>query len=800
MSILSSKPSWQKVEHLLNQVLDLPEEQREEKLREFDKTVPKYAKPVRHALIAATQMTVFDIGVGGFAKDLLQKMVSSEAEQAIGSVLSVYRLDKVLGQGGMGVVYLGTRNDGQFEQQVAIKKLPLGISSPEGIKRFEEERAILATVRHPYIASILDGGIDAAGLPFVVLELIDDGERLDHFVTKNEYTERQILNLFCKICKAVMYLHQNLIVHGDLKPSNILIRPDGYPKIIDFGIANLLTSHDTFRSPRLLAATPGFSAPEQSSGGVITTRADIFVLGCSLEAILPPQKANSELFAIIKKCKQENVDDRYTSVEKMFDDITAVLNHAPVSVLAANKIYKVKKYCRRNWLFLTAGTTIIASLTIGLGSTYRMLKRTQASEKIAQAAKLDKEYEARVADGYRIGLQTLYGEDKAPEEKIDPKLIDKSILNVGLKAKEDFDITNLDDAFLLFSLGKLFKFREDFENAVTLLSPLEAVPMTTPIMAYLSIESRSELARSLIQVNEKERAEKIARQLLIDREKHNLSYTQTHIQDAQSLAKVTGKAEDEDYIVTLVRKSIEMELQKETPSDSNLEFFYNQLAYCLYRSGKIMESLGAFEKSFEMQRKQGIRFLDDAAAPTNLAQFQIYLAQDGVKPEEYLPDYLSIASGEQGSPTLYALIQGLRGEAALLTKRWDLAEQTTRLALEKIKEERRFRAGWYYDVVAVRVQSLTRLGRYDEARELFQTSLAALGNEKINARWEFKECKLYLAEAYLAAFENSKEKAAPMFDAAEAMCKAAAPRLWSKETITQNLISRMRKEALQDKR
>ncbi|PHR56103.1 MAG: hypothetical protein COA43_14330 [Robiginitomaculum sp.] len=746
--------NWSRLEHIFHEAMEKPNARRRAYLLDVCETQEELEKALE--FVSASEATddfmSTSIGLPHFSPSLTS-----------GAVLGNWRIDKIIGSGGMGEVYLVRRETDDYKHVAALK---LARTKDEKyLARFEQERKILAKLEHANIGRLIDGGVNDNEQPYFVMEYVN-GQTITEYAQSHKLGYKPRLKLFGQLCRALSHAHARLVLHRDIKPANVLVSTEGEVKLIDFGVADRLDSTLTFGS---VPTTKAYAAPEQLFDGQITTATDIFSLGGLLHKLLTDKRLNIEdniaanlpedLRHIIRKSRQKNPDDRYESVNALMADIKRFENSEPVEARNGGWPYRAIKFLSRYKIAATISALLVFSLIAGLGGTLSMLKRAQISEKIAQIAQLDEEYEARLADGYRIGLQTLYGEDKAPEDRIDPKLIDKSVLNMALNTKETFDLTNLDDAFLLFSMGKLFKYREDFENAVSLLSPLEDMPLTTPIMAYLSIESRSELARCLIQVNEKKRAEKIARQLLVDRVTHHLTNTQTHVQDAQSIAKVTGDIVDQNFVIELTKQSIDIELQKTEPSDSSLEYFYNQLAFTLYRRGQIMESLEFFEKSYEMQRKQGIRFLDDAAAPTNLAQFQIYLAQDGEKPEKYLPDYLAITSGEQGSPTLYSLVQGLRAEAALLTERWDVAEETSRLAMEKIENNKKFRAGWYYDIVVARMRALTRLARYGEARGLLAPSLSALGKEDIVSRWEFKECKLYLAEAYLVAFEDSKERA-----------------------------------------
>ena len=229
------------------------------------------------------------------------------------SRVGAYRLVREIGRGGMGTVYLARRDDGEFDQQVAIKILKTGLGSRSAEHRFRVERQILANLRHPYIARLLDGGNTRDGLPYFVMELVE-GEQLLSYCDSRKLTIPERLELFLKVCSAVHFAHQNLVIHRDLKPANILVTADGSPKLLDFGIAKLLGEHTDFRAggadasvavPDLAVGdqrrggggtvsthqgdrpmTPEYASPEQVQGIPVTTATDVFSLGVLLYELL----------------------------------------------------------------------------------------------------------------------------------------------------------------------------------------------------------------------------------------------------------------------------------------------------------------------------------------------------------------------------------------------------------------------------------------------------------------------------------------------------------------------------------
>jgi eukaryotic-like serine/threonine-protein kinase len=211
-------------------------------------------------------------------------------ESETGCTIGAYRVVREIGRGGMGVVYLAERADGQFEQRVALKLVRGGLHFGPYLHRFLRERRILARLQHPGIAGLLDGGVTQDGRPFLVMEYVE-GAPLTSHCDRNALGIEARLRLFADACAAVQYAHRHLVVHRDLKPANILVTADGRVKLLDFGIARLLeqdltdvastTSEFGFR-----VMTPEYAAPEQVSGDAITTATDVYALGAVLYELL----------------------------------------------------------------------------------------------------------------------------------------------------------------------------------------------------------------------------------------------------------------------------------------------------------------------------------------------------------------------------------------------------------------------------------------------------------------------------------------------------------------------------------
>ncbi|MCB0716877.1 MAG: serine/threonine protein kinase [Bacteroidetes bacterium] len=287
----SRDPDWKRIESIFDQALDLDEERRAELLNRSCGDDSELRRAVERLLEAdANPVSFLDEQAVDFARPMLTD-TSRNSTDVVGLEVGPYRIVREIGRGGMGRVYIAERVDGQFEQQVAVK-LIRSFGIPEGShQRFLQERQILARLQHPGIARLLDGGTTTEGRPYLVMEYVD-GHSIDKYCDSRHLSISDRLRLFRDVCKAVHFAHGNLVVHRDLKPNNILVTDRGQVKLLDFGIAKLLSPDaDTdevegLTRSGIAAMTPEYAAPEQIRGGSITTATDVYSLGVILYELL----------------------------------------------------------------------------------------------------------------------------------------------------------------------------------------------------------------------------------------------------------------------------------------------------------------------------------------------------------------------------------------------------------------------------------------------------------------------------------------------------------------------------------
>jgi eukaryotic-like serine/threonine-protein kinase len=338
----------------------------------------------------------------------------------IGTTLGGFRLVRLLGHGGMAAVFLGERVDADFQQQVAVKLLRRGLYSELEQILFQRERQVLASLSHPNIARLIDGGVNQAGVPYLVIDYVD-GMPITDFVRRRNFGLKARLELFVVACNAVAAAHRQLVVHRDIKPSNILVDRDAHLTLLDFGIAKLLDedgNDDTKTAATIL--TPGYAAPEQFAGAAISTATDVYALGVVLHELLlgtrpqsqPPERPSSwaaaladtavadlpcsratlqttlrgDLDNILLKAMDSEPERRYASAAELADDIGRYLNRLPVNAHPPSAWYRTRKFVRRHRgsvlttvLFLVA---IFAMLGVSLWQARRAHEQAQRATSV----------------------------------------------------------------------------------------------------------------------------------------------------------------------------------------------------------------------------------------------------------------------------------------------------------------------------------------------------------------------------------------------------------------------------------
>jgi tetratricopeptide (TPR) repeat protein len=340
-----------------------------------------------------------------------EHVVATTEAPALPPRFGAYRVLGELGRGGMGIVYRGARDDDRFEKHVAIKVVSGDVVHPALLRRFEDERRILASLDHPNIARLLDAGTTPGGQPYVVMEHVE-GVPIDAFCFARGLDTSRRLGLFTQVCAAVQYSHQHLVVHRDIKARNILVTAEGVPKLLDFGIATLLESGEgdgsrTRTAFRLL--TPESASPEQVRGEPVTVATDVYSLGvllyrllaergpyraaaasdaevvravCEEEPLRPSEAARrrdlrGDLDLITLKALRKDPSRRYASVEQLAQDVQRHLDRQPVLAAPDAWTYRARKFAARHWVGLGAVAGVALALLLGGGAAWWQAKRAE---------------------------------------------------------------------------------------------------------------------------------------------------------------------------------------------------------------------------------------------------------------------------------------------------------------------------------------------------------------------------------------------------------------------------------------
>jgi eukaryotic-like serine/threonine-protein kinase len=409
---------WQQIDALFAEALERPPAARAAWLDAACAGDPALRQHVLALLDSAAESeAVLGESVSAYAGAIVAEVQAElargdEATLPLDGRIGPYRLLREIGRGGMGAVYLAERADAEFHKRVALKLVKRGMDTDEVLLRFRYERQILASLEHPNIARLYDGGAAADGRPYLVMEHVE-GEPITRYCDAHGLPIEARLHLFAEVCEAVQFAHRSLVVHRDIKPSNVLVGSDGRPKLLDFGIAKLLDPRDPEGASRtrtgLRLLTPEYAPPEQRSGAPATTAADVYSLGTVLYELLagrrpesatgaerpsavvtrsraggpPPdgvarlrsttpdrlrRRLRGDLDTIVLRALADDPAQRYPSAEQLLADLRRHLDGLPVQARGASVRYRASKFVRRHRAAAGAAGLVTVSLVGGLAA------------------------------------------------------------------------------------------------------------------------------------------------------------------------------------------------------------------------------------------------------------------------------------------------------------------------------------------------------------------------------------------------------------------------------------------------
>ncbi len=505
---------WNDVERALDELLSADEGQRSAILKRIYREDESFGKEVSTLLESISDSHGWLLTPDEYISmvaDEFEQLEMNPSEDLIGKRIGAYRVEKLIGEGGMGAVYLAERADGEFQQKVALKVMLEGMHSPNNLERFRQERTILASLNHPNIARLYHGGITSQNRPYLIMEYVE-GLPIDQYCDRNRLSAMQRQELFETVLKAVQYAHENLVIHRDLKPDNILVTHDGTVKILDFGIAKMidLQSGKSLELTKTLTVTPRYSAPEQIAEKRVTTATDIYSLGVLFYKLIcgffpltfegksfyevqqtilfeeperPLKKIDSsdservreicaerstdlanlkkilagDLSAIALKAIEKKPDDRYRTAESLIEDLERYRNGLPVTAKNHTAGYRAARFINRN-LRSIAGAAAIMALFIVMSVLYvsQINKEKQVAEDEAEKALQIK----------NLMIDIFSANDPRGESFAGIDLTVREAMAEGIE-RVDHELSDSPDVYieLMSAIGNTLKNIEDYEGA-----------------------------------------------------------------------------------------------------------------------------------------------------------------------------------------------------------------------------------------------------------------------------------------------------------------------------------------------
>jgi eukaryotic-like serine/threonine-protein kinase len=615
--------AWRRLQEVFDAAADLPAADRPAFLDEQCGDEPGLRRQVESLLFhmdgeGALEAVVGDALAG--AADGLGSLV--------GRRVGPYRLEREIGEGGMGAVYLGVRADDEYRKQVAVKVLRAGLHGPEMRTRFRSERQILAQLDHPNIARLFDGGTTESGVPYLVMEYVD-GQPVTAWAAARALTIPDRLAIFQQVCAAVQYAHAHLVIHRDLKPSNVLVTAEGVPKLLDFGIAKMLVDEAeagytvpvTRADVRMM--TPEYASPEQVRGEATTTACDVYALGVMLYELLtgrrpfvfergnlrdieqrilheaaPAPGLGTDLDNILLLAIDKDPARRYASVEHFSEDLRRYLDGLPVVARPATVRYRAAKFVRRHRAGVAAAAAFVLLLA-GYAATMAMsAARLERERDRALAA----EAEARQVSGFLAGIFEVAD----PGEQRGRTITAREILDTG-SARIEAELAEQPrvQAALMDTIGRVYQNLGLFEAAGAQIGrALEIRQRELGEAAPESLQAKNNLAEILREQSRFDRAEALHREVLAAREASLPADDPKVAETLNNLALVLQERSRLDEAEPLYRRALAIRRAALGDRHPDTAVTMSNLGQTLRRSGRLEEAEALLRETLAVRRAE----------------------------------------------------------------------------------------------------------------------------------------------------------------------------------------------------
>jgi serine/threonine protein kinase/tetratricopeptide (TPR) repeat protein len=805
---------WAVASPLLDEVLELAEPERTRWLAALRERDPGTADLVESLL--AEQRA---IDAEGFLESRLPLLPAPQAleEPIAGQVVGAYTLVAPLGQGGMGVVWLASRNDGRFERHAAVKLLHAARVGRGAEERFKREGAVLARLTHPHIAGLVDAGVTAGGQPYLILEHVR-GEPIDRFADASQLDLAARLALFLDVLAAVAHAHANLIVHRDIKPSNVLVREDGEVKLLDFGIAKLLDESSEGGAASHLtrdwggAMTPAYAAPEQLVDQPVTTVTDVYALGvllyvlltgrhpihevaatpaevlrAALEVEFPPPSAvviaggsdaatavdaasrrgttpskltralRGDLDTIVAKALKKDPGERYGSVAAFADDLRHYLANEPITARADTFAYRAAKLVRRNPVAVALATLAVLTTLGGALGTAVQARRVRVQRDFA----LRQLWRAEAINDLDVFLLS----DAAPSGK--PFTVSELLADAERIAERQHGDDTVGHVELLLSIGDQYLTLDEDAKARRLLERAHA---SARAVHEPSTRARAAcaLAGALARAGEHDRAEALIAEGLAE-----LPEEVTFVLDRVScLRNASAVAEHRNAVQQAIeRTQTAQRVLASAPLRSELVELrlYMDLAEHFRGAGRHREACVAFEQASRRLEALGRDETQTAGTLYNNWGMALFGLGHPLEAEPILRRAIELSSSDANEESVSPML--------LLNYGWvlrDLARAHEGLRYAERAKAGARRAG---DRVVIHQALIVQATSHNELNQPEQAEAALAELEPILAR-EVSEnhpghAAIRLERSYVAEARGNLEEARTQIDAALAMMDAS---------------------------
>lgn len=771
-----SPERWKRIDALFAAALDLAPEERTAFLERECEGDDALLETVLELLRGASEAeAVIGDSVDSFAASLLadwREDVHEEDRDALppGSRIGAYRILEEIGRGGMGAVYRAERADGEFDMGVAVKVVKRGMDTDEVLRRFRRERQILASLVHPNIARLLDGGVTEDGRPFLVMENVD-GEPITDYCDRHRLGIRERVALFREACHAVDYAHRRLIVHRDIKPANILVTATGTVKLLDFGIAKLLDDSDAGAAAPtrtgLSLLTPEYAAPEQVLGAPVTTATDVYGLGLVLYQLLsgrrayefrgrsaveleravvdtmpaPPSAAvtrslsdaediararattplslgrqlRGDLDTIVLTATKKDPNRRYPSAAHLADDLGRYLDRLPVRARPAGFAYRATRFVRRHRAGVAAAALVALSLVTGLGAALWQARHTRQERDVALQVSAFLEDLFRAPDPY----------GKSPE-RLDTMRV-RAIVDLGaVRVRDELSAQPAIQARMLTVLGSVYRNLALFHEADTLLSQALAIRSGQHGPDHLDVaETQALLALVHRDLGKYERADSLLRAAIATR---RIRLGPRHPEVAKALAdlgetlRLASRFGEADSVLA---EAVDILRARTDRPDQQMIGILTSRANTLQGQGRFAEAEPLRREAVDIARNTlGDIHPQTGVALANLAVLLVEL-QRLDEAELYLREAIEIYRATVGEEHPEAL-SAFNTLALLLYDRedYDAAEEVARRSVEVNRRVRGEAHRSVFTALNTLAMVLARNGKLDEAEAAYREALA----------------------------------------------------------------------------